>query len=324
MIADMDLNDLVLRGLANGDWPLPVELPFTYAQARDAGITRNALRVLIDRGRLRRPIQGVYVAAHLPDTLPLRAACLGLVAPPDCVVVDRHAGWVAGAEMALAPGEHLQTFPISLFRPSGRGRLRNGFSRSGERWLRDSDVLEVGGLRFTRPVRTAWDLGRVRWTDEAISGMDAVARLPGFDLDEFRNGIEQFRGHRWISTLRAVAPLVDGRCESPPESVLKLRCHEAGLPMTPQLEVRVGYRLMRLDLGNADLRGGAEYDGVEWHDSPDQRAHDHARRDELAEDGWLIEVFTKDDLWGSHGGADVRLQAFRRLLFARRHAQLAG
>ena len=40
-----------------------------------------------------------------------------------------------GAEMVLAPNEHLELLPVSVFRPSGMGRLRNGLADSGERNL---------------------------------------------------------------------------------------------------------------------------------------------------------------------------------------------
>ena len=82
--------------------------------------------------------------------------------PPDCVVVDRHAAWSLGAPMALAPNEHLEARPITVFRPSGYGRLRNGLTDSGERNLLPMDVMEIGGVQVTAPLRTAWDLGRVR------------------------------------------------------------------------------------------------------------------------------------------------------------------
>src|SRR3954447_8547033 len=97
--------------------------------------------------------------------------------------------------------------------------------------------MEINGMRVTTPLRTAWDLGRVRWTDEAISGLDAMFRLGAFSREEVLAGIEGFRRMRWVTTLQAIAPVGDGRSESPGESVLRLRCLECGLVMTLQLEV---------------------------------------------------------------------------------------
>jgi len=117
-------------------------------------------------------------------------------------------------------------------------------------------------MQVTTPLRTAWDLGRVRWTDEAISGLDALFRLRAFTREEFLAGIERFAGMRWVTTLREIGPFADGRSESPGESVLRLRCIEAGLHVEPQVEVYDGDVLLgRLDLLNEDLPLGVEYDG---------------------------------------------------------------
>ena len=288
-------------------------------------VPRRVLGELVAAGLLRRPVRGVYVATELGDSLALRVACLKLVAPPDCVVVDRHAGWLLGAQMVLAPGEHLALRPLSLFRPSGSGRLRNGIARSGERWLRDTDVMEVDGVRVTTPLRTAWDLGRVRWPDEAISGLDAMHRRGAYDQREFLAGIEQFRGQRWVRTLRTVGPLADGRSESPGESVLRLRCLENHFDVRPQVIVTRGTDFIaRLDLANEALLSGVEYDGAEWHSTPEQREHDRRRRREARDDGWLIEAFTKEHLFTRTGDADVRIRRLHHEALRRRGLRVVG
>lgn len=310
-------------GTLGDDFPLPKGQPFTTAMAREAGISRWTLGALVSSGLLRRPVRGVYLATEIGDSLSLRAACLQLVAPPDCVVVDRHAGWLLGAQMVLAPGEHLDVRPLSLFRPSGAGRLRNGIARSGERWLRDTDVIEIEGLQVTTPIRTAWDLGRVRWPDEAISGLDAMHRLGAYDVDEFLAGIDQFRGQRWVRTLRAVGPLADGRSESPGESVLRLRCLQNRFAVVPQVVVTRGTTFIaRLDLANEELLAGAEYDGVEWH-PPEQREHDRKRREAVRGEDWLVEVFTKADLFTRTGDADGRIRRLHDRALRRRGRRIA-
>lgn len=290
---------MLYDGRLDASFPLDRDLPFTRQQALDAGVSRRALDRLLAEGLLRRPIKGVYLATDVPDTVRVRAECLRLVVPDDCVVVDRHAGWLHGAQMILAPGEHLALRPLSLFRPSGHGRLRNDLSRSGERNLRPEDVVEVHGLLVSSPIRTAWDLGRVRWTDEAICGLDAMLRLPAVDRDELVAGVERFRGMRWVTVLREMAPLADGRSESPGESVLRLRCREANVHVVPQVEVRRGGRVVaRLDLADEESRLGIEYDGQEWHSSDEQMAHDRRRRGLLIHDGWTIRALTGEDVFG--------------------------
>jgi hypothetical protein len=316
----MDLTDWILARDLDDSFPLSRTEPFSTAAAVAAGLTRHELTALVTEGLLRRPIRGVYLSTAAGDSLALRIAALRLVVPDDCVVVDGHAGWLLGAEMTLAPGEHLSLRPVSMFRPSGSGRVRAELASSGERWLPDRHVTEIGGLRVTTPVRTAWDLGRTRSPGRALAGIDQMLRLKMFGLDEFVAGIEQFRGQRWVTTLRAVGPLGDWRAESPPESILRLMFLENLFPLTPQTVVLDGDRFVaRLDLGDEDLRAAAEYDGAEWHSDPDQLAHDRARRKDARQQGYLIEVFTKEDVFDARGrGADEKIVCLRRQALARR------
>lgn len=321
----MDINQMLSDGQLGPSFPLSPDVPFTRAAAAAAGLSRRILDRLVSEGLVRRPIKGVYVATHLADSLELRAACLRLVIPEDCVVVDRHAGWLHGAQMILAPNEHLELRPLSLFRPSGHGRLRNDLAASGERNLRPDEIMEVQGLRVSTPLRTAWDLGRVRWTDQAISGLDAMFRLGVFTREEFLEGITRFGGMRWVTTLRAIGPLADGRAESPGESVLRLRCIECRVLVVPQVEVfRDGRLLARIDLADEDLRVGFEYDGAEWHSSPDQLRHDRERRTDLADDGWLISAFGCSEVFGRARACEAVIRAAAAEARRRRGFRVAG
>lgn len=311
----MDSTRWTLSGTLDDSFPLSPSEPFTTAAARREGLLPRHLTALVGAGLLRRVVKGVYVGTAVADCLALRVAALKLLVPEDCVVVDGHAGWLLGAEMALAPGEHIDLRPVSVFRPSGAGRLRRELAASGERWLPDRHVVELDGLRVTSAIRTAWDLGRTRWPSRALAGIDQMLRLGAFTHEELLAGIAQFRRHRWVTTLRAVAPLGDGRAESPPESVLRLLCHENSFPLTPQLEVRDdgGRFVARLDLGDEALRVGAEYDGAEWHSSPAQQRADRARRADAAAQGYLLAVFTRQDVFEFRGrGAEEKIFALRR------------
>jgi len=308
----MKLSSLVGQPFLPADFPLPLDQPFTYRTAqREAGLDSNDLHWLVQNGFLVRPIRNVYVAAQLPDSIELRCACLRLVVPPDAVVCDRHAGWLHGAEMVLAPGEHLALEPIRIFLPAGRGRLRHGLADSGERTFQPDDLTEIRGLRATTPIRTAWDLGRTRWQERSLAGLDQMLRLRVFTKEELVAGVARFRGMRWVRVLRAMAPLADGRAESPPESVLRLRWIEVLVfRPTPQFEVWDGGQfLARLDLASEELRWAAEYDGDEWHSSPEQRTHDRVRR-ELCEQraNWLITPFRRENLFGRHQNAERLLR----------------
>jgi len=299
-----------VEGLLDSSCNLPLDVPFTAAVARAAGVPPHLLRLWCRMGLLRQPIRRVYVARQVPDSLMLRAQCLSLVAPDDAVICDRHAGWLLGAQMVLAPNEHLNVLPVAMFLPTGR-RLRNALSDSGERRLRPGDITEVMGLPVTTMLRTAWDLGRVRSRERAISAMDQMLRLPGFPHDAFLAGVERFRGERWVTTLRLLAPLADGRAESPPESILRLYWIDAGLPRpVPQLEIWVdGEMIARLDVGHLGIRFAVEYDGVEWHSSSEQLSHDRARRKAVEAHDFAVDVFRKENVFGHRRDVDARLLA---------------
>lgn len=291
-------------------FPLPLDQPFSVHDARREGLTSRHLTDLVEAALLRRPLRGVYLATQAGDSPRLRAECIRLTVPDDAVLCDRHAGWLHGAEMVLAPNEHLHLQPISVFRPSGRGRLRNGLVDSGERALTPGDVTEVDGIAVTTPLRTAWDLGRQRYLEPGIAGLDAMLRLGGVDRAELLDGVGRFRGQRWVTHLRLLAPLADGRAASPGESVLRLRWIGAGLPEpTCQVEVwEAGALLAVLDVANEDLRYSAEYDGAEWHSSPEQREHDQRRRARVSEHGWIVDAFVKTNVFGVHADAERTLR----------------
>jgi very-short-patch-repair endonuclease len=191
--------------------------------------------------------------------------------------------------------------------------------------LSRADVTEVCGIAVTTPLRTAWDLGRVRWPDEAISGLDALFRLRAFGRDEFLAGIERFRGMRWVTTLRAMGPLADGRSESPGESVLRIRCLEVNLRVVPQVEVWDHTSFLgRLDLADEELCLGLEYDGLEWHHSAEQLRHDRERRSRITSVGWTVRALGSDAVFGRDRCCDQIIRAAVREARERRTRRTAG
>ena len=303
---------------------LDLSVPFTTLAARAAGLESKHLVRLVDLGLLRRPLRGVYHAAHLEDSLELRVECVRLVVPQDGVVTDRTAGWLHGSAMALAPNDHLVVPAVSVFQSPGK-RLRNDLTASGERLLSERDVVEIQGVRVTTPLRTACDLGRLLRRDAALAALDAMTRLGRFTVDDLVVEVGRFRGYRGVRQLRALAPLVDPGAESFGESVLRLRWYDAGLFPRPETQIPVlkpELSLMaRLDLGCSAWRYAAEYDGAGFHGS-DQEAHDRARRDWIADEGWTVEVFRRDDVFGARQDASARLAKGLRLAALRtRHSR---
>lgn len=295
----------------SASFPLPLDAPFTTVQAQAAGIGPRRLTQLVADGYLRRPMKGAYVASQVPDSRELRGRVLSLLAPPASVVCDWTATWYwTGVDH---PGSRVGTSELSVFRFRGHERLRNGLVRSGERWFKPSDVVPLSGhVSVATPLRTALDLGRFFPRLVAIGGMDALAGTGTFTVAELSAEVSRFNRQRGVVQLRHLAPLVDPRAESTGESALRLRWREEpGLP-APRSQISVntqaGRELYRLDLGVEEILFAAEYDGEEWHSSPEQQRHDRSRRATLRDEfGWHIEVFRREDVFGQHETVTSRL-----------------
>lgn len=270
---------------------LPADRPFTWPEAEAAGFSSRELRALVIGGRVRRLLRGVYAAASLGDDLDTRVAALALVVPADGVVVDRTAAWLHGVDL-LPRSALTEQPPVELFLPPGR-RVRRDSVGSGERTFGPTDVLDLGGVRVTSPLRTALDLGRRLWRFDALAALDGFVRA-GVPLELLGEHVERFRGHRGVVQLRHLVPLADGRAEAPSESALRLWWYDAGLP-TPELQIWVGDeerpQRYRIDLGRRRQRFAVEYDGVAAHGSLRQQAYDTGRRDWLHREGWVTLVF---------------------------------
>lgn len=312
----MHLTRWINQPYLDDTFPLPLDAPFTAACARAAGMPRHWLPVMLQAGLLRRPIKGCYVPAQLPDDISTRAACLRLVAPADAVIVDRHAGWLLGSGTVLLPNEHLDVMPVAMYLPAGRGRLRNKLADSGERTFLARDLTEVHGVRVTTPLRTALDLGRQRWPEPALTALDALHRLGGFTIAELLSEVDRFAGMRWVRTLRLVAPHTDGRSQSGGETVIRWRWLQLPIPPPqPQVEVHARGRTAFIDVGNGDVRGGVEFNGVEWHQDVEKDATRAAWLDHDAD--WELDWLVSADVYGPRARVEEAIMSVHRKALAR-------
>lgn len=282
------------------DCRLPLEQPFTAAQARERGISPTVLRRMIREGVIRRVFRGVYVDAAAEDSLLSRAQALGLVVPATAVVTDECAAWAQGVDL-LARGDHVIPPPLSIHQPLEHTRVRQAGTAGGRRTLGAHDVESSNGIQMTTGLRTACDLARLRPRPRGLAALDALQRRWGFTAEEVAGEISRFIGFRGVVRLRELGPLADPRAESPAESAMRLLWIDAGLPtVTTQIAVLDdwGSPIYRLDMGLPAIRYAAEYDGLAWHSSHEQRERDRRRRTWLRERrGWVIDVLGNEEVF---------------------------
>jgi hypothetical protein len=271
--------------------------PFTAAEAQAHGVSRKALRILLAAGAVRRVFHNVYIPAELPDTIHTRAAALAMILPPWAVVCDRTAAWLHGVDV-LRYRELGAPPPIDLVSIRDLTPSRRGGVNGGERDLDPLDITVVDGVRVTTPLRTALDLGCKLPRYRALAALDQFMRLHGITERDFEAQLPRFRGRRGVVQLRQLVGIANPLAESPGESWIRLAIYDANLQM-PILQLPIivgGTERYRLDLAYEFQRVCVEYDGVEYHTSPDQVAADEERRRWLRDRGWTIIVVTKDDL----------------------------
>ncbi len=182
-------------------------------------------------------------------------------------------------------------FTVELVRAPASGNKPGRGRAVRRRELAVGDIVEIDGIAVTSVVRTAFDLARMAPEWRALGHLDDLMRVAAFSLEELDCYAKGFSGYRGVRQLRGLIPLIDGLAESPPESWVRLMMHRADLP-TPGVQVVVlddsGHGFARIDLAYEHLKIGIEYDGEEFHSTPEQRARDEARDAKLRAMGWII------------------------------------
>ncbi len=269
--------------------------PFTWADARRAGISRTRLDEAVRNRVVRRVLRGVYVRAEIPDSLDLRVAAAAVVLSPFAVVCDRTAAWIYGVdvldyhELDLLP-------PLESYTLRGHARTARPECDGGQRDLQPEDIRIIGGVRVTTPLRTTMDLGCGLSRRAGLAALDAFMRLHGITHEDMRRLLPRYFRRRGVVQLRQLVPLADARAESAGESWTRLEIADAGLPApVPQYWVHVGGRpTYRLDLAYPHARVAVEYDGREFHEGDEQKRADDERREWLRRHGWTVIVLDKD------------------------------
>jgi very-short-patch-repair endonuclease len=276
---------------------LPRDQPITTAAARAVGVAPNDLTDLVKQGVLVRPFRGVYLPADIAADPEGRARAVGQLLPDGAALAREAAAWLHGVD--VRPPERYRAAPLLecvsdsqlLLNPVRRPEL-DGYLAE----LPAGDVVTVHGVPVTSPARTALDLARYTERYMGLAALDMFSHRGLVSLDEVAERVRALKGHRWIARARALLALADPRAELPGESWMRLRIHEAGLPV-PDLQIRlrdeVGRLVYRLDMGYDECMVALEYDGEQHHrTTAEQSRHDDLRRADIERRwGWTAYAF---------------------------------
>lgn len=281
---------------------------WTPAEAQDAGLSRHQVA-----GRIGREWQQIYVGAltdagHVPDTRQRAAAALA-VADDEAVVGGRTAARWWGLpliEDGPAPERFLDDV-LTFRRLGGRPRL------IAHRWAYDdTDVISVDGIRLTTPLRTLLDLSRLVGLDALLGACDAAVRLRLTSAPQITAAAARLHARPGGPALRWCARWVDGRAQSPLETLTRITLWHPQLPaFEPQLLVHDadGEVLAALDHGVRALQLGVESDGAGPHSLPEARFVDRHREATVADRGYRLLRVTWPDV--RRARADVRRRVGR-------------
>jgi hypothetical protein len=154
------------------------------------------------------------------------------------------------------------------------------------------------GLTTTTVVRTWADLAARFDLVDLVTLADAALRRRLVSRDQLEAVVASWSGRPGAALLRRAVPLVEPATDSPMETRLRLLLVLAGLPrpLAGRDVVLYGGWIARPDLSYPALRIAIEYDGDHHRVSRQQWRNDIGRRRALEEAGWLVLVFTADDV----------------------------
>lgn len=275
-------------------------MPFRTDQLERLGLSSHKLRTLLREHEVRRVFRRVYVAVAVPDSRGLRAAALHLVMPSDGVLYGCTSAWLLEID-TFPPADRLSFVPACVV-PHGSTRCTVRGVRCVEGYIPTADIMELHGLRLTRPLRTTADLLRTLRRPYALSAADAMARARLISAEEVRRYLVPLKGYPGIVQARELAALIEPRHESAGETWQNLRLRDAGYP-PPEPQFRVydhqGRPIARLDHAYPEHRVGVEYDGAEFHDHDEDQEKDGRKRSYLRDTlGWRVIVNRKHDILG--------------------------
>lgn len=259
------------------------ERPFSFSEARAAGLTRSRLR-----GRAWRRIgRELYCWSGLRQDRWLLLSAWRSLLPPESVFTGSTAAWLLGLD--LSPNE-----PIEAVVPRRSGiHSKDGLVIRRFR-ISKSEVVSVHGLLATNLHRTLSDICLRRPAVEALIAIDMAIARGLTDAATLTSHADGTKGRPGSRILHALA-LVAGPAESPMETRLRWLLHQSRLPR-PEVQVALrdddGRFVGRADLYYPGSRLVIEYDGANHRE---RLVEDDSRQNLLTNAGYRLLRFTAAD-----------------------------
>lgn len=251
------------------------------SDAERRGVSRHRLRT----GAFDRLAHDLYVPAGTTASLLDQCRALAHVLPPDHAYCFGTAARLEGLPLPTAFDDR-----IHVAVPAGHVVPNRPELVTHTLLLPPAHVTVIDGVRVTTPPRTFLDLA-VRLRETALVALgDAALHLGVVTHEELMAVVDGAVRRRGVVMARCAVRRLDGRAESPPESMTRVWLEDARLPFaTPQAVIvdRAGGFVARVDLLIESYRIVIEYEGA-YHRDRDQYGRDLSRRNQLEALGYLV------------------------------------
>ncbi|WP_241384805.1 hypothetical protein [Rhodococcus sp. CH91] len=251
------------------------------------GTTSDEIRQAVRSGKLRNVARGVYVegaldldppALHHARVLALR----GRIAPGTVI------SHVSAAVLHGLPLWNVDLSAVHIGRgsPSSGRRTPTLHVHKGDHL--PEELCVVAGLQVTTVARTVVDLARTLPVESAVIAGDTALRMHSGIAPALLDALASSGPKHGIAAARRIIAFLDGRSESPGESLSRVRIRSAGLPapkLQHELRTASGAFVARPDFFWEDEGVVGEFDGRSKYGSDEPGATAEAvHREKLRED----------------------------------------
>ncbi|MDH6286747.1 hypothetical protein M2275_001646 [Rhodococcus opacus] len=281
------------------------------------GITDPELRRARTTGQLVAVAAGAYLHSGSSESLD----ALGMHRARVAAAVVAHGGEVVVSHASAAVLHGLDVGAVNLDRVHLSRERRSGGRRTATLHfhiapLGPDDVTEIDGVAVTSLARTVADVARSESLDQAVVIGDSTLNRGGVSIGDVQAVVECHGRRKGIGAARRAVGLLDGRSESPGESLSRIRMRECGMPAPDlQYEVRTdgGAFVGRVDFFWERWGVVGEFDGMGKYRFGSGQSGDIVAKEKLREDAIRdtgLEVIRW--VWADLGRFDVVKARFER------------